>query len=617
MPRSSPTSDVPTAVRATRFRVRTARIALAFVATLAPALAASAASKIGLIGDSMMVATNADQMCGSGGEVLQCFERKLGEHDLGFSHGGGAFPWSIAGRLGFGPEQIVNAADDGEEWKDALAQAQRVTADPDVDTVFIQLGANDVCADYGHDFAGDLEQTAIEIDATLAHLVGHLPEGSRIYWSGVIDVVGFRDALVDRRHNFAFKTCQGLWDLDSDDLSDEAVRSICKDLGIPNDACDGLTEYDAIREPLLEELVDFFVDTYDVETPCGAVLDGRNRESDLERARAFNFALNALLAYEASRWSTIQDRVEIVFTDRPYRVEVAPWMVSRLDCFHPNRAGQMKLAEEIWRGFEPLQAGNVAVFVDEFDSADLCTQEFTRWPSCWYDHGDPGFTVGVDGRGRLEFAKETSNARQHFVARDLGDLSDKAFAWMSFNHKRQNFDDGGDYVVFEVHADGVWHELDVFQGGGNDRNAHPGAYYDLTPYLSADVRIQFRTSGQKSMKNGDGVRLDNFSVFAWGPTPLPEPALGSTELGFLVVALSAAGARGGRGRGRPSNRLGRDGESPGWRILLDASPQPPNARFARTQDERGADRWDPPWTSIAASSCSTARRASCRGSPST
>ena len=47
-------------------------------------------------------------------------------------------------------------------------------------------------------------------------------------------VVGFRNALVDRRHNFAFKTCQGLWDLDSDNLSDEAVRSLCKELGIPS-----------------------------------------------------------------------------------------------------------------------------------------------------------------------------------------------------------------------------------------------------------------------------------------------------------------------------------------------------------------------------------------------
>ncbi|MBK7948248.1 MAG: hypothetical protein IPK00_05805 [Deltaproteobacteria bacterium] len=501
-----------------------------------------------MIGDSMMVATNSNQMCGSGGEVLECFEDSLGDHDLAFSHGAGDFPWSIARRLGYGDGQIFNAADDGEEWKDALAQAQRITSEPEVETVFIQLGANDVCADYGHDFSDDLAETAAEIDATLAHLVTNLPEGARIYWSGVIDVVGFRDAVAARRHNFAFRSCQGLWDLDGDDLADEAIRSICEDVGISNDACDGLSEFDVIRDPLVDALVDFFVDAYDVETPCGAVLDGRNTEADLQRARAFNLALNQLLEDKARAWNLSQDRIEILFTNRAFDVPIAPYFVSRLDCFHPNRAGQMKLAEEIWRGFAPLEAGNVAFFVDEFDSEDLCTQEFTIWDSCWYDHGDPGFTVGVDDRSRLEIAKETSNRRQHFVTRDLGDLSDKTFAWLSFNHKRQYFDDGGDYVIFEVHANGSWHELDIFQGGGNDRNGHPGEYYDLTPYLSSDVRIQFKTSDHGSMKNGDSVRLDNFNVFAWGPTPLPEPAPGTAGSVLVSLVFTAMAARRRRDR---------------------------------------------------------------------
>jgi len=549
MPRLS--SDDPfTALARTATRIALAA-PLFLVLTATPLLPAAAAGKLGLIGDSMMVATNADQMCGAGGEVLQCFENRLGDHDLAFSHGGGDFGWSIARRLGYGEGQVVNAADDGEEWKDALAQAERITADPDVDAVFIQLGANDVCADYGHDFAGDLEDTAAEIDATLAHLVDALPEGARIYWSGVVDVVGFRDTLAERRHNFAFRTCQGLWDLDPDDLSDEAVRSLCKDLDIPNDACDGLMEFDAIREPLVEALIGFFVDAYDVETPCGAVLDGRNTEADRARARAFNAALNRLLEDKAIEWSARQDRVEIRFTNRPFAVPIEPHAVSRLDCFHPSRAGQMNLAEAIWTGFEPLEAGTVSFFVDELDDADPCTQERTTWASCWYDAGDPGFTVGVDARSRLELSKQTSRRRRGFVARDLGDLSDKTSAWISFNHKRQYLDDGGDYVTFEVYADGAWHALDVFQGGGNDRNAHPGAYYDLTPFLSSDVRIQLETSDHGSMENGDGVRFDNFEVFAWGPTPLPEPGTCGLAAGLVLLAAAARAARRGRPPARP------------------------------------------------------------------
>lgn len=530
--------------------------ALPILLTLAALFPVAAVAKIGLIGDSMMVATHSDQMCGSGGEVLQCFENRLGDHDLAFSHGGGDQPWSIASRLGYGVDQVVNAADDGEEWKDALAQAQRITGDPEVDTVFIQLGANDVCADYGHDFEGDLEETATEIDATLSHLVHALPEGARIYWSGVVDVVGFRDQLADRRHNFAFGTCQGLWDLDPDDLTDEAVRSLCKDLDVPNDACDGLAEFDAIREPLLETLIDFFVDAYDVEAPCGAVLDGRNTAADRARARAFNVALNRLLEDKAKFWSESQDRVEVVFTNRVFDVAIEPVLVSRLDCFHPSRAGQMNLAEEIWKGFEPLQAGNLSFFVDELDSEDPCAQEFTTWASCWYDAGDPGFTVGVDSRNRLELSKETSQRRQGFVARDLGDLSDKSSAWISFNHKRQYLDDGGDRVTLEVFADGIWNPLDVFQGGGNDRNAHPGEYYDLTPFLSSDVRIRLETSNQGSMENGDGVRFDNFEVFAWGPTPLPEPAATAKSSGLLGLAIAAMAANRRRRQGARPLRAG-------------------------------------------------------------
>ena len=128
---------------------------------------------------------------------------------------------------------------------------------------------------------------------------------------------------------------------------------------------------------------------------------------------------------------------------------------------------------------------------------------------------------------------------------------------MSFNHKRQYLDDGGDRVTFAVHADGVWYDLDVFKGGGNDRNGHSGEYYDLTPYLSSDVRIQFRTSNHQSMKNGDSVRLDNFNIFAWGPTPVPEPTLGTMGSGLLLMAFAAMAAR--RNGRHGANGIARNG----------------------------------------------------------
>ena len=93
-------------------------------------------------------------------------------------------------------------------------------------------------------------------------------------------------------------------------------------------------------------------------------------------------------------------------------------------------------------------------------------------------------------------------------------------AWMSFNHKRENLDEGGDRVYFKVYKNGVWYWLDQFQGGGNDLGEHAGNYYDLTPYLSSDLRIMFETENQASMRDGDRVKFDNIDIFAWGdPAP--------------------------------------------------------------------------------------------------
>ena len=112
--------------------------------------------------------------------------------------------------------------------------------------------------------------------------------------------------------------------------------------------------------------------------------------------------------------------------------------------------------------------------------------------------------------------KDTGDQRRQFMVRNVGNLSGMSAAWMSFNHKRENLDDGGDRVYFKVYKNGLWHLLDQFQGSGNDLGEHAGNYYDLTPYISADLRIMFETENQGSMRDGDRVKFDNFDIFAWG-----------------------------------------------------------------------------------------------------
>jgi lysophospholipase L1-like esterase len=500
-----------------RKRLTVGMVTLAIFAMLPQTATADTFGKIGLIGDSMMVGTNSDQMCGAGGELPKCFDSKFGQHDLAWSHGGGEQAWSIARRLGYGPSQVINAGDDGEQWKDALDQAQRITAVADVDAVFINMGANDVCEKSGHDYTGDLAEIEQHIDDTLLHLVTYLTPGSKVYWSGILDIVRFRDVMVNRRHNYMFRSCQALWDLDSDEVTEEAAQSICKDEGFPDGVCDTLADWAWARDRIIDELLDYYLDKYDVrEGPCGRVLDSANTPLERDEARRFNEALNALFAKKAAEYNKEQDGVEIIFTNVLYDVSIQPHYVSRLDCYHPNRAGQMKLAQELWKGFDPAQKSTFAFWFDEFDDQDWCTQEFASpWASCWYDYGDPGFEIRVDGSGWLRVQKNTGRHRRRHVVRHVGDLSDMTRAWMSFNHKRENLDDGGDRVTFKVHKDGIWHSVDRFKGSANDVGQHAGRYYDLRPFLSSDLRIMFETENQKSMKDGDRVKFDNINIFAW------------------------------------------------------------------------------------------------------
>ena len=473
--------------------------------------------KIGLIGDSLTVATNSDDMCGSGGELPKCIDKRFGGHDLAWSHAGGEASWSIARRLGYNPEQVINAAGDGEEWKDALRQARQITELPGLETVFINMGGNDVCQDFGHNYDGDLEEIEAHIDATLTHLLARLPEGGQIYWSGVPDIVGYRDALVHRRHNYMFKSCQGLWDLDSDEVTVPAAISICKDQAGDFDAiCGSATDRKEAREFLVDQLLDYYLDRLGIdEGPCGSVLSSKNGGAERLAARRFNKALNRLLARKAAAYDGV-NAVDITFTNALFEVEIEPHYVSRLDCYHPSRAGQMRMAQGLWSAFAPEEESRFAFWYENFGDRDDCNQDFgADWASCWKSGGGPGFKIGVDDRGWLKVQKDADRRARGWAARRVGDLSDMTQAWLSLNHKREKLDDGGDRVYLRVYKDGIWHELDRFKGGGLDAGEHNGKYYDLRPFISDDLRIMFRTSEQGSMRDGDRVKFDNISLFAW------------------------------------------------------------------------------------------------------
>ncbi|UCF93249.1 MAG: hypothetical protein JSW39_03560, partial [Desulfobacterales bacterium] len=126
------------------------------------------------------------------------------------------------------------------------------------------------------------------------------------------------------------------------------------------------------------------------------------------------------------------------------------------------------------------------------------------------------FICSIDASGWFKFGKETSNNEDHWIARDVGDLSDKSEVWAYFKHKRDQFDgDRMDWVGFSVWNGASWIEVERFEKH-NDAGNHCSQYYDLTPYKNAvPFKLKFQTNNSSDMKNGDKLLLDDIAVFAW------------------------------------------------------------------------------------------------------
>ena len=482
--------------------------------------------RFGVIGDSIAAATHSNDMCGAGDELMNCLRKRLGDHDPAWSYAAGDQGWSLGQLAGYNAASILSAADDGAEWKDALQQAQSLFANDtgleQINQVFIGLGSNDVCAEFGHLYDGDLERVAQHIDNTLTYLTDTMAGRSAavIYLSATPDITGFRDLMFARQHNFVFNSCQALWDLDVNALQSEARDSLCKgELG---------TVCEALPAELQRELLDLFLDSVldqnnlD-EGPCGRVLSSANSDQQRLEAREYNIALNQLMADKAADYDG-RNGVRVLFSTALFEASLAPYMVSQVDCYHPSRAGQLLIARTIWQDFAPAPLSSDSFYYDAFDNPDPCSQEFTDWAGqCWVDGGEPsGFDAWIGDDGWYRLLKDTDNNVSHWVERRVGDVSDKSAVWLSFKHRRSGMDDSGDRVDFLVYdADGGagrlpgWVALDIFQGPGVDVGVHNGEYYDLTPYRSADLWIRFQTNDAGSMENGDGLKWDNVSLFAW------------------------------------------------------------------------------------------------------
>jgi hypothetical protein len=491
-----------------------------------------------VIGDSIAAGTHASDMCGKR-DIIDCVSDLGGRQSRQWSYAAGGPSWSLASRLGFGPNRIVDASSDGEEWKDALEQAQLITADPTVRTVFIGLGANDVCQARGHDYSGDLELAEAHMDATLLHLSDALPAGGTVYWSAVPDIVSLHSRMAQRDHNIVFENCQATWDLDDNKVKDGAAADACDHFG-NNEACGLLGDAEEAKDLLVQLLLDIWLDSEGVEEgPCGKVLSSRSTDQDRAEALEYLEELNTLMARKAREFSG-RNGIRVLFSDHVYRrTEIQPYHLSRFDCYHPGRAGQMFLADETWEGF--MLQGNLfgtehrpTVYVDEFNRRDYCNEDVTPWASCWMELNDNGTADGGDVQ--IDNARLRVRDNSRGISRAIP-LADRAKAWVSFNWRRNNLDRGADFVAFEVSPDGgqTWIELDRFQGDADDYGLHRGNYYNITRYAGADTQIRFVSA--PGLGGQDEVFLDNVTIQSWLDTEEPMPAVLNELAGGRVWRL--------------------------------------------------------------------------------
>jgi lysophospholipase L1-like esterase len=308
----------------------TALVSLGFMGA-----AQAAPNRIGAIGDSISAAMDTNDKCGT----LTSCAGQIGE-DRGHSWTTGyALPDSMRNKLGFSTtvERQVN----GSRWDDAPGQAQGILDAGGAHTVTIELGGNDVCRNL-NDTLPTKAEIAGHIYTTFNLLVNAPPDRrpSRILIGEVPDVVQLRSTMRTQK-NFAFETCQDLWDLNT-----SALQVNTCDWGFFDFICDF---FDMVIEEFVSPLADIMIAAFDVNFPCGYVLKSGSNDTKRSLARALNNDINVAIAAAVQQWNGVNG-VEVRLANNVYEYQYTAGDVSQLDCFHPNRQGQKNLARTMFTG---------------------------------------------------------------------------------------------------------------------------------------------------------------------------------------------------------------------------------------------------------------------------
>jgi lysophospholipase L1-like esterase len=325
--------------------------AVAVMVVAGLATEASAQTTSGAIGDSISAAMDADDNC----NALNTCAGKIGE-DWAYSWTTGTtLANSMRARWG-ATTSAVRAQRNGSRWDDAPGQADQIAAaGGTVGRTTIELGGNDVCRKYGETLPTKAEITAY-MEQTFQKLSDGMQYGGEVVVASVPNVVGLYNTM-RTQPNFAFSTCDDLWNLRTDNMHMNLVEGgFCNIPFLGSMVCGAINAIGQIVQTFVSPLMSALINVFDVQFPCGAVLDSRNTQANRDAAAQLNRDINDAIAEEVAAWNAKPlgsgagyRRVTFRTDNRAvYNYSFTTQDVSHLDCFHPSRRGQEALADRIW-----------------------------------------------------------------------------------------------------------------------------------------------------------------------------------------------------------------------------------------------------------------------------
>jgi len=296
-------------------------------------------------GDSMSRGFDADDDCD---DLLECIGN-AGD-DLAYSYCYG-YSNSSSLRKRLGATSSLLKGVNGHNWmNNSSSQTSSGLSAGGGHTVSIGLGGNDLLINLGGTLATQ-SQFRTKVRSALSSLVyaSANKRPANVVLMSIPDVVQLYNVMHNHKH-FAFETCQGLYDDFSGKIS--SSLKVCEPKWWnPLSWLCGIANLLQNWTNWVNGLKDALVWAWDVfgnaRFPGGFVLNSAAPSSNRTLAASRRAEYNAVLQQEAANYNGING-VRVVYSPSLGNYAFDPSLVSKLDCFHPNRKGQKLIGDLYW-----------------------------------------------------------------------------------------------------------------------------------------------------------------------------------------------------------------------------------------------------------------------------